>query len=200
MSVAKFTGILLCILLFFGLFAFGPFYDRLDLQFALLLIVMIWSVWRFSWREAWTLLKFSLPFVGTLFFIGLLFHLTRFQGREDWLYDTLIKCFLFPSSVVFLKTILSYITYLDILKLPLSMSLRIDLMTMKSAFQKGGRALERFSWYLDTYPYLCARSPLRYRVQKYASLIIALYLYLYKETEHAHLLLQNRYHHLGGLP
>lgn len=136
------------ILCFFGLFVFGPFYDHLLGQGGVFLFVFLWSSIRFSFSATFSLLKFALPFVISLSVFGFLFHLARLLGREDWLYDTLIKCLIFPSSLIFLKTILSYITYLDILQLPFSMKFRIDLVTIKSAFQKGSRALERFSWYL----------------------------------------------------
>ena len=72
------------------------------------------------------------------------------------------------------------------------------MITIKSVFDKGGRYLSRFAWYLDTYPYLHSDRTLERALQKYASLIVALYLYLYEETENAGLLLRNRYRHLRG--
>ncbi len=151
---------------------------------------------RFSLQETISLLKFCFPFVLTLFIFGLIFHFTRLFGRQDWLEDTLIKCFVFPSSLIFLKVVLSYITYLDILNLPISMKKRIDLITIKSAFSKGEKILRRFSWYLNTYPGLKSGNNIKYALKKYACLIIALYLYLYEEIENSNQLLKNRYQHL----
>ena len=196
MVVFKLGIICTLILTFFWLFVFGPFYDHILIQIAVFLGVIGWNTLRFSIRETSSLLKFCFPFVFTLFIFGLIFHFTRLLGRQDWLEDTLIKCFVFPSSLIFLKLVLSYITYLDILNLPISMKKRVDLITIKSAFSKGERILRRFSWYLSTYSELKSGSNLKYALKKYACLIIALYLYLYEEIENSNRLLKNRYQHL----
>jgi hypothetical protein len=196
MAVIKIIGILLGILLFFGLFVFGPFYDRLSIQIAVFLGVIAWNSYRSSLRETIALLKFCLPFVFTLFSFGLLFHFVQLFGRQDWLQDSLIKCLIFPSSLIFLRLLLTYITYLDILALPISMNRRVDLITMRSAFQKGGTILRRFSWYLANSYQLQTGSRLSRAMRRYACLIIALYLYLYEEIEDSHRLLMNRYQHL----
>jgi hypothetical protein len=190
-------GILLgAIISFFWLFVFGPFYDHFAVQLAVCAGVIGWNSLRFSLRETISLLKFCFPFVLSLFVFGVIFHLTRLFGRQDWLQDTVIKCLIFPSSLIFLKILLSYITYLDILNLPISMKKRVGLITMKSAFQKGEKILRRFSWYLDTYAVLKSDGRLKSGLKKYACLIIALYLYLYEEIENSNRLLKNRYQHL----
>jgi len=194
--ILKLGIIFIAIISFFWLFVFGPFYDSIVVQLVVFIVVMGWNVLRFSIREAITLLKFCLPFVLSLFVFGLIFHFMQLFGRTDWLADTLIKCFVFPSSLVFLKILLTYITYLDILNLPISMKKRIGLITMKSAFQKGEKILRRFSWYLNTYSDLQSGSRIKSQLQKYACLIIALYLYLYEEIENSNRLLKNKYHHL----
>ena len=195
MVIFKLGSIFLFLVSFFWLFVFGPFYDNLAIQVVVFFGVMGWNTVRFSLRETISLLKFCFPFVLTLFVFGLIFHFTRLMGRQDWLQDTFIKCFIFPSSLIFLKVILTYITYLDILNLPISMKKRIDLITMKSAFQKGEKILRRFSWYLNTYSGLRSGSKIKYALRKYACLIIALYLYLYEEIENSNRLLKNRYQH-----
>ena len=182
---------------FFWLFVFGPLYSNMVAQGAALAAVLIWSSRLFGRRETVSLIKFCLPFVAFLMVFGLIFHFTRLMGRDDWLEDTLVKCLVFPSSLTFLKIVLSYVTYLDILRLPLSMNRRIDLITVKSAFEKGSGALKRFSWYLNTYSGIKSRQKIRYAMIKYACLIIALYLYLYQEIENSNRLLKNRYRHLG---
>jgi hypothetical protein len=184
------------IISFFWLFVFGPFYDHFAVQLAVCAGVIGWNSLRFSLRETISLLKFCFPFVLSLFVFGVIFHLTRLFGRQDWLQDTVIKCLIFPSSLIFLKILLSYITYLDILNLPISMKKRVGLITMKSAFQKGEKILRRFSWYLDTYAVLKSDGRLKSGLKKYACLIIALYLYLYEEIENSNRLLKNRYQHL----
>ena len=199
MVIAKLGIIFLLAISFFWLFVFGPFYDQLAVQLIVLLAVIGWNTIRFSLRETISLLKFCMPFVLTLFIFGLIFHFTRLLGREDWLQDTFIKCSVFPSSLIFLKILLTYITYLDILNLPISMKKRVDLITMKSAFQKGGKILRRFSWYLKTYSYLRSDRRFKYQLMKYACLIIALYLYLYEEIENSNRLLKNRYQHIYGV-
>ena len=194
--ILKLGIIFIAIISFFWLFVFGPFYDSVVVQLVVFIVVMGWNVLRFSIQEAISLLKFCLPFVLSLFVFGLIFHFMQLFGRTDWLEDTLIKCFVFPSSLVFLKILLTYITYLDILNLPISMKKRIGLITMKSAFQKGEKILRRFSWYLNTYSDLQSGSRIKSQLQKYACLIIALYLYLYEEIENSNRLLKNKYHHL----
>jgi hypothetical protein len=184
------------ITLFFGILVFGPLYASLPAQVVGLIIAVGWHVTRTSIRETWNTVKAALPFVATLLLFGVIFQLARLQGRSDWLTDSAIKCMIFPSSLLCLRAALSYITYLDILALPLSMDRRFDLITIKAAFGMGGQALSRFSWYLDTYPYLASEPRPRRLQQRYTSLIIAIYLYLYQETENAHLLLRNRYRHL----
>ncbi|MBT8331403.1 MAG: hypothetical protein KJP06_03645 [Deltaproteobacteria bacterium] len=196
MAMLKFGAVLVLIGLFFWLFVFGPFYASLSIQLAVFIIIMGWHLVRFSFRETISVLKFCLPFVLSLFVFGLVFHFMRLFGRSDWLQDTLIKCLVFPSSLIFLKVMLATITYLDILNLPISMKKRIGLITMKSAFQKGERILRRFSWYLGTYSGLQSSGRIRAVLRKYACLIIALYLYLYEEIENSNRLLKNRYQHL----
>ena len=181
---------------FFWLFVFGPFYDSILIQLVVFFVVMGWHVLRFSLQETIPVLKFCFPFVLSLFVFGLIFHFMQLFGRTDWLADTLIKCLVFPSSLVFLKILLTYITYLDILNLPISMQKRIGLITMKSAFQKGEKILRRFSWYLNTYSDLHTGNRIKSELRKYACLIIALYLYLYEEIENSNRLLKNKYLHL----
>ena len=182
---------------FFWLFVFGPLYAHLPAQSAALAGVLLWSYLRFGRRETMSLVKFCLPFVAFLLVFGLIFHFTRLLGRQDWIEDTIVKCLVFPSSLTFLKIMLSYVTYLDILQLPLSMNRRIDMITVKSALQKGSGALKRFSWFINTYSGLKSRHRVRYAMTRYACLIIALYLYLYQEIENSNRLLKNRYRHLG---
>ena len=196
MVISKLVIIFIFILSFFWLFVFGPLYDHILIQAVIFIAVMGWNMLRFSVRETIALLKFCFPFVFSLFIFGLIFHFTRLLGRQDWLEDTLIKCLVFPSSLIFLKVILTYITYLDILNLPISMKKRVDLITVKSAFSKGEKILRRFSWYLSTYSELKSGSKIKYALKKYACLIIALYLYLYEEIENSNRLLRNRYQHL----
>jgi len=196
MTMVKLGTVLVLICSFFWLFVFGPFYDNIAIQLAVFVFVMGWHIIRFSFRETISLLKFCFPFVLSLFIFGLIFHFTRLFGRVDWLQDTLIKCLVFPSSLIFLKIMLATITYLDILNLPISMKKRIGLITMKSAFQKGEKILRRFSWYLNTYSGLQSTGRIRSELRKYACLIIALYLYLYEEIENSNRLLKNRYQHL----
>ena len=196
MVIFKLALIFISIVSFFGLFVFGPLYDHIPIQAVVFAAVIGWNMLRFSVRETISLLKFCFPFVLSLFIFGLIFHFTRLLGRQDWLEDTLIKCLIFPSSLIFLKVILTYITYLDILNLPISMKKRVDLITVKSAFSKGEKILRRFSWYLNTYPELKSGSKIKYTLKKYACLIIALYLYLYEEIENSNRLLRNRYQHL----
>jgi len=194
--IFKLGAIFITILSFFWLFVFGPFYDDIVIQLAVFIVVIGWNVLRFSLQETISLLKFCLPFVLSLFVFGLIFHFIQLLGRTDWLPDTLIKCLVFPSSLIFLKILLTYITYLDILNLPISMKKRIGLITMKSAFQKGEKIMRRFSWYLNTYSDLRSDNRIKSELKKYACLIIALYLYLYEEIENSNRLLKNKYHHI----
>ena len=195
MVVIKISIIFMVIISFFWLFVFGPYYDSILIQLIVFFVVMGWNVLRFSLQETISLLKFCFPFVISLFVFGLIFHFMQLFGRTDWLADTLIKCLVFPSSLVFLKILLTYITYLDILNLPISIKKRIGLITMKSAFQKGEKILRRFSWYLNTYSDLQTGNRVKSQLRKYACLIIALYLYLYEEIENSNRLLKNKYLH-----
>ena len=194
--IFKLGAIFIIILSFFWLFVFGPFYDDIVIQLAVFFVVMGWNVLRFSFQETISLLKFCFPFVLSLFVFGIIFHFMQLLGRTDWLQDTLIKCLVFPSSLIFLKILLTYISYLGILNLPISMKKRIGLITIKSAFQKGEKIMRRFSWYLNTYSDLRSDSRIKSELKKYACLIIALYLYLYEEIENSNRLLKNRYQHL----
>lgn len=196
MTALKYTLLAAAIVVFFGLFVFGPLYGSMAVQAGVLAGVLIFSAIRFSRRETLLLLKFCLPFVLTLLLFGLIFQWLELLGRRDWIEDSLIKCLIFPSSLIFLKIVLSYITYLDLLRMPLSMPRRLDLITVKSAFQKGGATLKRLLWLLDTYPALKTGERFKSRRDKYICLIVALYLYLYQEIETSQRVLVNRYHHL----
>lgn len=192
MTVLKLCGIGAAIGMFFYLFVFGPLYWRLEVQFVVLALVWAGVVWRFSLGSALAALKFCLPFVLTLAGIGLIFHLTGFWGRTDWLKDSLVKAVIFPSSLFFLKWVLSFITYLDLLRLPIPMTGRLDLITFKAAMEKGGHTLARFNWYLSTYPGL-SEGGWRIRfMRRYTCLILALFIFLYGEIEQSKLLFENR--------
>ncbi len=186
----------LAVALFFGVFVFGPLYNHLAAQGVLLLAVLVFGVWRTSWRDIWGLVKFCIPFILTLLCFGMLFHINRFLGRSDWLMDSLIKTLIFPSSLIFLKALLTYITYLDILRLPIKMAMRVDLITFRAALSKGGRVMKRFRWYLAVYQQTVDKRNARWGItrlfQRYASMIIALYLYLYEEIENSKMVLENR--------
>ena len=199
MVICKLTGLVLLTGLFFWLFVFGPFYDQVWVQLGVLTGTLFWSMVRQGVQNTLRLVKFCLPFVLCLFGFGLVFQYVQLLGRRDWLADTLIKTMIFPSSLIYLQLVLSYISYLDILSLPLSMNVRVDLISIKAAFQKGSRILSRFNWYLDTYSGLKSNRKIRYHLTKYACLIIALYLYLYEEIENSNRLLKNRYRHLYGI-
>ena len=134
MALVKLGILFISIISFFWLFVFGPLYDHLAVQLVIFAGVITWNSLRFSLQETISLLKFCLPFVLSLLVFGVVFHLIRLFGRQDWLHDSVIKCFIFPSSLIFLKILLTYITYLDILNLPISMRKRVALITTKSAF------------------------------------------------------------------
>ena len=198
MTMLKIGFLAAAVAIFFWLLVFGPFYGDVAVQLVVLVGVTGWSMLRFALRETLALLRFCLPFTLFLLFFGLVFHFTQLLGRTDWLQDSLIKCLIFPSSLLFLKIVLSHVTYLDILGLPLSMKKRLEIVTVKTAFQKGGGILGRFSWFLTTYPMLKDQGRFKSQWIKYACLIIALYLYLYEEIETSQRLLKNRYQHLNG--
>lgn len=199
MVILKLTGLALLTGLFFWLFVFGPFYDQVWVQLGVLTTILTCSVLRQGFTNTLRLVKFCLPFVLCLLVFGVVFHFLQLLGRRDWLADTLIKTMIFPSSVIFLQLVLSFISYLDLLRLPLPMNVRVDLISIKAAFQKGSRIMSRFNWYLGTYSGLKINRKLRYHLTKYACLIIALYLYLYEEIEDSNRLLNNRYRHLNGI-
>ena len=48
---------------------------------------------------------------------------------------SLVKALVFPSSLIFLKLLLTFVTYLDILRLPLTMERRVDLIGAHRARQ-----------------------------------------------------------------
>ena len=190
--MVKLAGIGVAIGAFFYLLVFGPLYGIWEVQLAILLSVWMGIAWRFSLGSAVSTAKFSLPFVLTLMGFGLIFHFTNFLGRTDWLKDSFIKAMIFPSSLFFLKWILSFITYLDLLRLPIPMAGRMDLITFKAAMEKGGHTLTRFNWYLSTYRGL---SEGRWRtrfMRRYACLILALFIFLYGEIELSKQLFENR--------
>jgi hypothetical protein len=196
MILFKLGGLILALGVFFAAFVFGPWYDHLQVQAGVLVLVALASVWRTSLRQTWGLVKFCIPFVLTLLGFGLLFHWIGFLNRDDWLRDSLIKALVFPSSLIFLKMVLTFVTYLDLLRLPLSMGRRVDLITFKAALSKGGRIMARFSWYLDTYPHPGSRNRF-WILRKYGCLIMALYLYLYEEIENSRQVMENRVRYLS---
>ncbi len=192
MVLSKLAALALGLALFFGLFVFGPFYDRIPVQAGVLALVTAANLWRSGLGGTWSLIKFCIPFVLTLLAFGVLFHFSGFLGREDWLRDSAIKALIFPSSLIFLKLVLTFVTYLDLLRLPISMARRVDLITFKAALSKGGRIMGRFKWYLECYPPPEGRRKAGRLLRKYACLIMSLYLYLYEEIENSRQVMENR--------
>lgn len=196
MVTIKITGLLGSIILFFWLFVFGPWYEAAPLQGALLFVLLIWNTRKFSRSDTIAAAKFLGPFVFMLFMFGAIFQFFELMGRTDWIQDSLIKGLVFPNSFLFLKIVLSYITYRDLILFPMPPDLRTTLIIIKAAMAKGGHALRRFKQDIEDSPHFHGKKTIRVRLKMYASLIIAAYMFLYYEIETITLVLANKQRHL----
>jgi hypothetical protein len=196
MVTAKITALFSSIILFFWLFVFGPWYEAATLQAVLLCVLLIWNTRKFSRTDTIAAIKFLGPFVSMLFLFGVIFQFFELMGRTDWIRDSLIKGLVFPNSFLFLKIILSYITYRDLILFPMPAALRTNMIIIKAAMAKGGYALRRFKQDIEDSPHFHGKKTIRIRLQMYGSLIIAAYMFLYYEIETITLVLENKQRHL----
>ncbi|HKK33603.1 MAG TPA: hypothetical protein VJ934_08595 [Desulfomicrobiaceae bacterium] len=196
MVTAKIIGLFASIILFFWLFVFGPWYEAATLQGVLLGLLLVWNTRKFSRADTIAAAKFLGPFVFMLVLFGAIFQFFELMGRTDWIQDSLIKGLVFPNSFLFLKIVLSYITYRDLILFPMPSELRTTLIIIKAALAKGGRALRRFKQDIEDFPHFHGKKTIRVRLQMYGSLIIAAYMFLYYEIETITLVLANKQRHL----
>jgi hypothetical protein len=196
MVTTKITVLFSSIILFFWLFVFGPWYEAATLQAGLLCMLLIWNTRRFSRTDTLSAARFLGPFVFMLFLFGAIFQFFELMGRTDWIRDSLIKGLVFPNSFLFLKIILSYITYRDLILFPMPAALRTNMIIIKAAMAKGGYALRRFKQDIEDSPHFHEKKTIRNRLQMYGSLIIAAYMFLYYEIETNTLVLENKQRHL----
>lgn len=190
-KLLKFIIITGLIILFFYIFGF-VIYDSLLLQVAGLLVVLAINAIKESIAATWQLLKILLPFTVTLFLFGLLFQVIHLQGRDDWLYDSLIKVVFFPASFTFTKLAISFFTYRDILGLPLKMQVKREIIFMQTFFRKAYQVIPRMEFYAGLHPGIQTRRGLRRSFVVFCSFPLSLYLYLMEEGQILRDYYQNR--------
>lgn len=160
------------------------------------LFISIGYITRYSIKNYISTLLFILPFVLILSFMGFIFYLYNFGGRSDWLEDTVIKVVFFPSSILFVKAMLSFVSFYDITQLPISETRRSDLIVIRSLLVRGNLGMTRLKWYLDSYPQHKSDGIFNNKIPKYGALILATYFYLYNKAEVNYFLIDNRNIHL----
>ncbi len=197
LKVATIFGLLSA---FFGLFVFGPWYGRMELQAALLAGLLAAAAWRGGLRSAGRSLLFVLPFVLSLLAFGAAFQWTGLMGRTDWLHDSLLKALVFPSSFLIVKLGLESITFRDILRLPLRPSARRNAIVLKAVMEKCTPLLHRYRFFMELTPHFDdapdgspqRRRALHRRFLRLCGVIVAAYISIYQQTEKTQELLDHR--------
>jgi hypothetical protein len=191
LKVATIFGLLSA---FFGLFVFGPWYGRMDLQAAVLAVLLAAAAWRGGLRSAGRSLLFVLPFVLSLLAFGAAFQWAGLMGRTDWLHDSLLKALVFPSSFLIVKLGLESITFRDILRLPLRPAARRNAIVLKAVMEKCTPLLHRYRFFMELSPHFAGRRSGRFL--RLCGVIVAAYISIYQQTEKTQELLDHRTRHL----
>ena len=183
---------------FFGLFVFGPWYGRMELQAALLAILLIAAAWRDGLRSAGRSILFVLPFVLSLLAFGAAFQWAGLMGRTDWLRDSLLKALVFPNSFLIVKLGLESITFRDIMGLPLRPGARRNAIVLKAVMEKCTPLLHRYRFFMDLTPHFAGRRSGRFL--RLCGVIVAAYISIYQQTEKTLELFDHRTRHLRKEP
>lgn len=188
---------------FFGLFVFGPWYGRMELQAALLAALLAASASRGGLRAAWRALLFVLPFVLSLLAFGLAFQWAGLMGRTDWLHDSLLKALVFPNSFLAVKLGLESITFRDIVRLPLKQGLRRSAIVLKAVMEKCTPLLHRYRFFMDLTPHFGTAGgdrSLRRSFLRLCGAIVATYISIYQQTEKTQELFDHRTRYMRKEP
>ena len=212
MVIKKFTLLILILISLLSIIIYCTICGYVIPLLALLVFLVTWHSLKYSLFNTYGFLKSTFPFLVTLILFGLIFHVIRLSGRSDWLADTVIKVLAYPNSVLAIKLILAYVSYTDIIQLPIETEKRISLITTKAVYDKGNTNLPRLRWHLSNYPvfkkeieigrkidliaYIIGR--IKGKIAWIACLIVSLYLLLLEEEILIKSLINNRYTHLEG--
>ena len=198
MAGLKVLTIFVLLTAFFGLFVFGPWYGRMELQAALLAILLTAAAWRGGLRSAGRSVLFVLPFVLSLLAFGAAFQWTGLMGRTDWLSDSLLKALVFPNSFLIVKLGLESITFRDIMGLPLRPGARRNAIVLKAVMEKCTPLLHRYRFFMDLTPHFAGRRSGRFL--RLCGVIVAAYISIYQQTEKTLELFDHRTRHLRKEP
>lgn len=198
MAGLKVLTIFVLLTAFFGLFVFGPWYGRMELQAALLAILLTAAAWRGGLRSAGRSILFVLPFVLSLLAFGAAFQWTGLMGRTDWLSDSLLKALVFPNSFLIVKLGLESITFRDIMGLPLRPGARRNAIVLKAVMEKCTPLLHRYRFFMDLTPHFAGRRSGRFL--RLCGVIVAAYISIYQQTEKTLELFDHRTRHLRKEP
>lgn len=198
MAGLKVLTIFVLLTAFFGLFVFGPWYGRMELQAALLAILLTAAAWRGGLRSAGRSILFVLPFVLSLLAFGAAFQWTGLMGRTDWLSDSLLKALVFPNSFLIVKLGLESITFRDIMGLPLRPGARRNAIILKAVMEKCTPLLHRYRFFMDLTPHFAGRRSGRFL--RLCGVIVAAYISIYQQTEKTLELFDHRTRHLRKEP
>ncbi|NLW81264.1 MAG: hypothetical protein GXY42_06280 [Desulfovibrionales bacterium] len=190
MVVLKLAAILLALGLYFRLLVYGPWYEHIDIQAALLIGLLVINTFKGGIKGTRQVFGFVLPFVLSLLAFGALFQWMGLLGRSDWLADSLIKALVFPNSVLAVKLCLQAITFRDIVILPLPNRVRRLAIVLKAVMEKCTPVLHRHRFFMDLSPHFEGRRWAK--LQRLGGVIVAAYISLYRETEKTVTLIEHR--------
>jgi len=198
LKLIKLISLIFAVIGFFIITGF-IFYDNLTLHLTIFIIILIMHSLRCSISESWQMIKLLLPFTITIFIFGLIFQLVHLQGRNDWLYDSLIKVIYFPASFLFTKWMISLFSYQDILGLPLSNELKSDIIFLQVFIKKAFLIMPRLEFYTRMHPLIQNKRGIRRNFLILCAFPLSLYIYLIDEGSTIRHIYLNRLKHLEEL-
>ncbi len=185
------------IVLYFWLFGFSSFATSAYFHILGIVLVSIWFMIRYTFKEFVNAIVFLLPLVVVFGLFGVLFQVFEVGGRTDWLEDTLIKVLFLPASVLYIRVVLSYITFYDIAGLKFSDSIKRDLVIFRTIVVRGNGCMERLKWYIDNNQLHFGQSFFYNNIPKYSALILSTYISLYQKAEILYTIIENRTSYLN---
>jgi len=194
--VKKLIFLIMIIIGYFWLFGFTAYYINPIFHLTGFIIVSLYFLHCFSISEYLSALIVLLPLVLVFGVFGVGFHVFSVAGRSDWLEDTLVKVLFLPSSVLFVRSILSNLTFSDIINMKIPDKYKTDLIVFRTIVVRGSQSMSRLNWYIDNSQMHNGRSILHNKIPKYSALILSTYITLYQKAEMLYSIINNRNLHL----
>jgi hypothetical protein len=175
--------LVLTVAAYFAVGVFGPWYDHLAFQAAILALLAALRLRSGGWAGLRADVRFLIPFVGMLVLMGLILDALGTGGRSDWTLDSLRKALVFPNSFWSVQLAAAAVRLRDLVALPLPKRWQRLLIISHALFHKSRPTLERLWWLTSHDPHLTQGGWVHRHGQRLVVLLVAALAAMYQQTE-----------------